>query len=210
MGLCHTGRKGDLRAERVRGLGSGNIGTGELMGRRDCWGRSQMCTADVHAASLWGAGQEHGPFCICPTSPCCGSDREREGCGQAQRERGSVSKPTHEVRLCCRDRLGDSSLGVPLCPTPSAGEHNPRQNVWVGSGSPPSLCLGVSSASSPPQPDGWGREPVLSPMRRCFCWKGWHGCHGLMLVVMTTGGGCCVLSGTGEEGKEKGWRWRRS
>lgn len=43
---------------------------------------------------------------------------------------------------------------------------------------------------------------MLCPPRRCFCWKGWHSRHGLMLVVMTTGGGCCVRVEQGRKGRE--------
>lgn len=61
---------------------------------------------------------------------------------------------------------------------------------------------GRALVSSPPQPDDSGTELVLCPPRRCFCWKGWHSRHGLMLVVMTTGGGCCARAEQGRKGRE--------
>lgn len=147
------------------------------MGRRDCRDRLRVCTADVPAASPWGAGQGHGPFCICPTSPCCGSDRGKD----AGERRGS--------RGCQQANAAEPGWGT-------ARSRRPRQNV--GEAAPQSLCLGVSSASFPPQPDGLGPGAGVFSHEEVFL----RGCHGLMLVVMTTGGGCCVQSGTGgREGK---------
>lgn len=121
-----------------------------LVGRRDCRGRLRVCTADVPAASPWGAGQGYGPFCICPTSPCCGWDRGKD----AGERRGSGG--------CQQANAAEPGRGT-------ARSLRPRQNV--GEAAPQSLCLGVSSASSPLQPDGLGPgDGVFSHEEVFFAW----------------------------------------
>lgn len=58
-----------------------------------------------------------------------------------------LQRPSREQLVTC------------MCPTPRAGEQDPRQNGWVGRGSSPFLCLGVSLATSPLQTDG-SRSPA--------------------------------------------------